>query len=267
MSGLRLDSALVERGLSTSRNRAAREIAAGNVLVDGSRIVKPAHRVDGTSRIELLAEDPWVARSAHKLLGAIDAFDLRPRIAGRICLDAGASTGGFTQVLLHHGARLVHAVDVGHDQLHPILRADARVHELSGHNLREMTPDWLGADQPVDLICADVSFISLTLLIAPLLGVLAAEGRMVLMVKPQFEAGRGALDKHGVVTDPRRRAQAVAQVAEAVCTAGGAVAGWAPSPLPGPAGNREYFLLVAPHSLGSQGEEPARIASAIVKEG
>lgn len=248
----RLDIALFDRGLVRSRNRAAREIAAGRVQVNRSVVRKPSHPVTPDDRIELTGRDPWVARSAHKLLGALTDFGLHTAPAGAICLDAGASTGGFTQVLLAGGARRVHALDVGHAQLAPELSADDRVHDLSGHNLRDLDPAWLAPDTAVDIAVADLSFISLTLVIEPLLAVTRPRGLLLLMVKPQFELRRSALDKHGVVTSAADRAEAVAGVIDSVLAAGAHVSAWVPSRLPGPAGNREYFLCVRPsRSVGS----------------
>lgn len=260
MSGppaIRLDTALVERGLARSRTRAAREIAAGRVTVDGAVVTKPSHPVHSGNALEIRAADPWVARSAHKLLGALEDLDLGDAPAGAVCLDAGASTGGFTQVLLARGARRVHAIDVGHDQLAPELRADRRVHSLEGHNLRALEPAWLAPDAAVDLVVADVSFISLTLLVGPLLAVTRPGGLLLLMVKPQFERSRAALDRHGVVHRPEERAEAVIGVVEALAGLGAEVLDWAPSRLPGPAGNREYFVCVrAPLSVGSSSAPP-----------
>ncbi|WAL41160.1 TlyA family RNA methyltransferase [Brevibacterium sp. BRM-1] len=263
----RLDAELAARGLAASRTRAAREIAAGRVRVDGSIAAKASQPVTADSAIELLDPDPWVARSAHKLLGALDALDLAPAVRGARALDAGASTGGFTQVLLAAGAARVSAVDVGHGQLDPALAADPRVADLPGTNLRDLDLAMLGG-APVDLVVADVSFISLTYLVGPLLGVCAPGARLLLMVKPQFEAGRTGLDKHGVVTSPAVRAQAVRTVAAALTAAGATVLAGAPSPLPGPAGNREYFLLArapgaedAPQSGWDPEEFTAQIAA------
>lgn len=270
----RLDRELVDRGLLTSRSRAAREIAAGRVDVNGRTVTKASAEVAATDELTVTEPDPWVARSAHKLLGALDAFDLvgpddmadpggpaepgNPAdptsiadtntsatgpLTGLTALDAGASTGGFTQVLLHHGVSEVWAVDVGHDQLAPVLREDPRVHVREGLNLRE-----LGAsDVPtVDLVVADVSFISLRLLLAPLLAATSAHGELLLMVKPQFELARSALDKHGVVTTVSNRRRAIDSVLDAVSEHDARVVDIAPSPLPGPSGNREYFLRVRP---------------------
>ncbi|WP_151952821.1 TlyA family RNA methyltransferase [Brevibacterium sp. Marseille-P9724] len=234
---LRLDAALVRRGLVRSRNRAQREIRAGRVAVDGQTATKPSATVSDTADITVDSADPWVARSAHKLIGALDAFALTP--SGLNCLDAGASTGGFTQVLLSRGAEHVWAVDVGTAQLDPGLRSSPAVTSLEEHNLRNLTGEWLGG-RKMQMTVADVSFISLTLIAQPLLE--NTEGDLVLMVKPQFEAGRSALDKHGVVTDPQARAEAVCSVAEHVEKLGGQLCGIVQSSLPGPTGNIEYFL-------------------------
>lgn len=256
-SPARLDRALVARGLVRSRTRAAREIAAGRVFVDDRAVTRAAHPTHPGSRLEVRAADPWVARSAHKLLGALTDLDCEDAPRAAVCLDAGASTGGFTQVLLDRGARRVHAVDVGHAQLDPALRSDPRVHSLEGHNLRELEPSWLAPDTAVDLVVADVSFISLTLLLDRLLAVARPGGLLLLMVKPQFELSRAALDKHGVAHCADDRAAAVVRVFDAVTRLGGAVLGWAPSRLPGPTGNREYFVCVrAPLSVGSSSVPP-----------
>ncbi|MFB9776523.1 TlyA family RNA methyltransferase [Brevibacterium otitidis] len=249
----RLDAALVTRGLAVSRNRAARQIAAGHVVVNGGAAQKASQKVSADDVIELRGEDPWVARSAHKLLGALEDFGLQDLPAGAVCLDAGASTGGFTQVLLAVGAAHVYAVDVGHDQLAPLLRADARVTNLEGTNLRHLQlhqlpplPEQQAGRQSsgVDLVVADVSFISLTLLLEPLLALTRPGGALLLMVKPQFERGRHAVNRNGVVTDPAERKAAVDTVAAAAQAAGATVHGWCETRLPGPSGNREYFIHI-----------------------
>ena len=244
----RIDAALVARGLATSRNRAARQIAAGHVLINGRPAQKPSQKVAAADVIDVSDDDPWVARSAHKLLGALSDFGLEDLPAGAVCLDAGASTGGFTQVLLAAGAAHVYAVDVGHDQLAAQLRADDRVTNMEGTNLRHLSRDQLPGLPPgapgVDLIVADVSFISLTLLIEPLLDLTRPGGTVLLMVKPQFERGRRAVNKHGVVTDPAERQAAIDSVADAATAAGAHVHGWVETRLPGPSGNREFFIHI-----------------------
>jgi 23S rRNA (cytidine1920-2'-O)/16S rRNA (cytidine1409-2'-O)-methyltransferase len=206
--------------------------------VDGVVAANPALDVTDSS-LSAAAADRYVSRAAHKLSAALD--DSGTAVPARV-LDAGASTGGFTQVCLERGAERVYAVDVGHGQLAPALRADPRVTVHEGVNLRDLTLGHVGG-APVGLIVADVSFISLTLLVAPLAGVLAPGGVALLLVKPQFEVGRAALGKGGVVTDPAAQAEAVAAVARAAAGVGWTVRWQGASPLPGTHGNREVFLL------------------------
>lgn len=245
----RLDTALTERGLARSRNRAARLIAAGAVTVNGLAASKASQRVAETDEVRVAVADPYVSRAAHKLIGALD--DLRVDPAGLRCLDAGASTGGFTQVLLERGAAHVDAVDVGHDQLATEIREDPRVTNREGRNLRDMRPGELGP--PVDLVVADVSFISLTVLL-PMLRDLSRPGaRIVAMIKPQFELARADLDSRGVVADARRRADAVRRVLDSATGLGLVLEGLAVSCLPGPSGNLECF---ARFSTGSRLSPP-----------
>lgn len=263
----RLDAAIVARGLASSRNRAAREIQAGRVKVDGAVITKPSQSVSPDAQIVLNDPDPWVARSAHKLLGAVEALGLDDAARGQVCLDAGASTGGFTQVLLSGGAAHVWAVDVGHGQLSESLASNPRVTNLEGTNLRDITVETLRGASPA-VIVADVSFISLTLLIGPLLRVCAPDALLLLMVKPQFETTRSSLDKHGVVTAPRDRAMAVETVAAEVTRAGAHVFAGCASSLPGPSGNREYFIAArAPGPQTSQLAAPAHTTPATTTPG
>ncbi|SDE43448.1 TlyA family RNA methyltransferase [Auraticoccus monumenti] len=236
---MRLDRALVEQGLARSRTRARQLVELGRVRVDGVVVSRPAAEV-GPQRLEVDDDDPWVSRAAHKLLGALD--DLSVTVPER-ALDAGASTGGFTQVLLSRGCRLVHAVDVGHGQLDPALRADPRVRVHERLNLRELTLAHLDGE-PVELVVADVSFISLTLLLPALAAVTRPDGRMLLMVKPQFEVGRERLGRGGVVRDPDLHRETVAAVAAAAADQGWEQQGLAPSRLPGADGNTEFFLLL-----------------------
>lgn len=234
----RLDRALVSGGQASSRSRAARLITSGQVQVNGKRVTKPSYLVARDDAVTVLSHDPWVSRAAHKLLGALDDLGLVP--AGR-ALDAGASTGGFTQVLRSRGCEPVYAVDVGHDQLADAVRGDPGVVVYEGLNLRELTLEHVQG-RPVDFVVADVSFISLTLLVEPLLGVLHPAGTALLMVKPQFEVGRGRLTKQGVVTDDTLRHEAVDAVATAAAQYGWLERSRVRSRLPGPAGNVEYFL-------------------------
>lgn len=234
---MRLDLALVARGLARSRAQAAELIAAGRVTVNGSAASKAAQRV--ADRDDIAADvEPWVSRAAHKLIGALESSGVR--VGGRV-LDAGASTGGFTQVCLARGAEVVYAVDVGHGQLAAPVRDDPRVRVHEGLNLRDLTLDHLDGAL-VDLVVGDVSFISLRLLLPPLLAVLTDDGAALLLVKPQFEVGREALGAGGVVRDDAlRRACVDAVVADANRL------GWRErwrgiSALPGASGNVEYFV-------------------------
>ena len=244
---MRLDAALVAQGLARSRGQARDLIDGGRVTVNGRPAAKASLPVgpDDTLAAET---DPWVSRAAHKLLGALDASGTE--VAGCRALDAGASTGGFTQVLLARGAEHVTAVDVGHGQLAEPVASDPRVTSHEGLNLRDLTPARVAA--PVDLVVADVSFISLTLLVAPLRSVARDGAVALLMVKPQFELGRAALDSRGVVADPARVPEAADLVARAAAEAGWREVWRGLSPLPGESGNREVFLkLVAePGAVG-----------------
>lgn len=231
---------LVERGLARSRAHAARLIAEGNVTVNGTTAGKASQPVKVGDSVDARV-DRWVSRAAHKLLGALDDTGLR--VPARV-LDAGASTGGFTQVCLERGARQVYAVDVGHDQLVAQLRVDERVTVHEGLNLRDLTLADLDS-APVDLVVGDVSFISLRLLLPGLLGVLAEHGEALLLVKPQFEVGRERLGSGGVVRDERLRRAAVDGVAEAAEELGWGESWRGVSRLPGTAGNVEYFLRLA----------------------
>jgi 23S rRNA (cytidine1920-2'-O)/16S rRNA (cytidine1409-2'-O)-methyltransferase len=239
----RLDAELVRRGLARSREQAAHLVDGGRVKVDGSIAAKPASQVQPSAAIVVeTGDDPgYVSRGAWKLQGALDVFiPSGLSVAGRRALDAGASTGGFTDVLLRNGVVHVDAVDVGYGQLAWSLRTDERVTVHDRTNVRELRPDQLGS--PVGLVVADLSFISLTLVLAALVGVCADGADLVLMVKPQFEVGRDSLGKGGVVREPALRAQAVRTVADAAAVHGLGVRGVTASPLPGPAGNVEYFV-------------------------
>jgi 23S rRNA (cytidine1920-2'-O)/16S rRNA (cytidine1409-2'-O)-methyltransferase len=241
---LRLDAELVRRGLARSRDHGAELIAAGRVTVNGHRAVKPATAVTVDADL-VVREDPdrpdYVSRGGHKLAGALAAFTPRGLVVvGRRCLDAGASTGGFTDVLLRAGAAEVVAVDVGYGQLAWALRSDERVVVHDRTNIRELTAELIGG--PVDLVVGDLSFISLRLVLEALVGVTRPDGDLVLMVKPQFEVGKERLGKGGVVRDAADRAAAVTAVATAAAERGWGAVGVATSPLPGPAGNVEYFL-------------------------
>ncbi|PSL03528.1 23S rRNA (cytidine1920-2'-O)/16S rRNA (cytidine1409-2'-O)-methyltransferase [Haloactinopolyspora alba] len=230
--------------MARSREHAAALVADGRVKLGGRPAAKVATQVS-TAEPVLVTEpatgEEYVSRGGHKLAGALDAFaDRGPRVAGRRCLDAGASTGGFTDVLLRRGAASVVAVDVGYGQLAWSLRSDQRVEVLDRTNVRDLTAE--SVHPPVELVVGDLSFISLRLVLAPLLTVCAARADLILMVKPQFEVGRESVGKGGVVRDPALRAEAVSRVAQAGSEHGLGVAGVTASPLPGPSGNVEYFL-------------------------
>jgi 23S rRNA (cytidine1920-2'-O)/16S rRNA (cytidine1409-2'-O)-methyltransferase len=235
----RLDRELVRRGLARSRSHAQAMINAGQVLVDGSIVERPAEQVSASAVIHA-PEDRYVSRAAHKLTGALD--DLQLSVAGR-ALDAGASTGGFTQVLLARGCREVIAVDVGSGQLAPDLRADPRVMVRERTNLRHLRLDDIGG-VAVDLVVADVSFISLELLVGPLAAVTREDGWMLLLVKPQFEVGRELLGKGGVVREPAYQIRAISSVIDAAGEYGWHGVAAVRSRLPGVSGNREFFVLL-----------------------
>ena len=236
----RVDVELVRRGLARSRQQAAELIGAGKVSIDGLPAVKPGTAVAVTAALTVAddGERGWVSRGAHKLIGALDAFGIA--VEGRRCLDAGASTGGFSEVLLDRGAVEVVAADVGYGQLAWSLRCDPRVLVVERTNARDLSPEAIGG--PVDLVVADLSFISLTTVLPALIGCARPSADIVPMVKPQFEVGRGQVGAGGVVHDPQLRAGSVLAVAGRAEELGWHTVGVAASPLPGPAGNVEYFL-------------------------
>jgi len=240
----RLDAELVRRGLARSREQAVELIDAGRVEVRGTVARKAAAMVDPADPVRVVgadAGDGYVSRGGHKLAGALAALaPLGLAVAGRRCLDAGASTGGFTDVLLRNGAAAVVAVDVGYGQLAWALRGDPRVEVHDRTNVRSLTPEQIGG--PVQLTVADLSFISLRLVLGALCACTAEDGDLLPMVKPQFEVGRGRVGDGGVVRDPGLRAEAVLEVAGYAAQLGLGVAGVTPSPLPGPSGNVEFFL-------------------------
>jgi 23S rRNA (cytidine1920-2'-O)/16S rRNA (cytidine1409-2'-O)-methyltransferase len=239
---MRLDTELVRRGLARSREQAADLIEAGRVAVAGQTAGKAASQVGQDAAIVVEGSErgaEYASRGGRKLEGALAAFpDLL--VAGRRCLDAGASTGGFTDVLLRAGAAQVVAVDVGYGQLAWALRTDPRVSVLDRVNVRQLTPEQV-APAP-GLVTADLSFISLVLVLPALAACAAVDADFLLLVKPQFEVGKGKVGAGGVVRDPAQREAAVAAVAEAAQQSGLGVRGIVASPLPGPSGNVEYFL-------------------------
>jgi 23S rRNA (cytidine1920-2'-O)/16S rRNA (cytidine1409-2'-O)-methyltransferase len=239
----RLDLLLVNRGLSESRARAGVLIRAGQVLVRERVVDKPGTEVPNDAEVRVRAADGWASRGAHKLLGALEAMPwLGETIRGADCLDIGASTGGFTDVLLRHGARQVVALDVGYGQLHWRLRTDPRVTVLDRVNVRELAPGRLPFAPGV--ITCDTSFISLTRFLDVIWRELIPGGFAVLLVKPQFEVGREQVGKGGVVLDETQRRAALDRVESAAQGLGFAVVGSCDSPLPGPKGNREWLLVL-----------------------
>jgi 23S rRNA (cytidine1920-2'-O)/16S rRNA (cytidine1409-2'-O)-methyltransferase len=238
----RLDAELVRRKLARSREQAAQLVEAGRVRVHGNVARKVAAMIDPADPVLVTGEDPateYVSRGGHKLAGALKAFATL-EVAGRRCLDAGASTGGFTDVLLRAGARQVVAVDVGYGQLAWPIRTNDRVVVLERTNVRTLTPDVIGG--VVDLTVADLSFISLRLVLPALTACTAADGDLALMVKPQFEVGKERVGPGGVVRDPALRAEAVLDVTTVAAGLGLGVADVTASPLPGPSGNVEFFV-------------------------
>lgn len=240
----RLDAELVRRGLARSRDHAAQLVETGRVSVGGQVAAKPATQVDLAAAVLVRedSDDPhYVSRGGHKLSGALGAFGPRGLVvAGRRALDAGASTGGFTDVLLRAGVESVAAVDVGYGQLAWSLRTDPRVRVYDRTNVRDLLPGTIGGT--VDLVVADLSFIPLTLVLPALIGCSREDADLVLMVKPQFQVGRERLGSGGVVRDPELRATAVMEVARSAHGLGLGTRGVVASPLPGPSGNVEYFL-------------------------
>ncbi len=244
MAKLRLDVRLVELGLVETRNLAQRLIMAGSVRVDGQMVLKPSHIVTEVTRIELVERQRYVSRGGEKLEGALSAFDLTD-IAGYSCADIGCSTGGFTDCLLQHGAASVISVDSGHGDFHWKLRSDPRVTLLEHTNARSL----IALPKTVNLVCVDVSFISLRIIFPVIKGWLLENGGMVItLIKPQFEAGREEADKgRGVIRDPAIHTRVLREVLSEAEKEGFAISGLIRSPLEGPKGNREFLAhLVYP---------------------
>ncbi len=265
MVSSRLDVAIAARGLATSRTSAARLIADGLVTVDGRPALKPSVLVSGTSEVVVASVDHYVSRAAHKLLAALDAFAVP--VAGRTVLDVGASTGGFTQVLLERGAKRVIALDVGHGQLAPVIRSDERVVVAEGVNARYLTKQALegiarGESLP-DLVVADVSFIGLGLVLPAVVESLGAKIDIVALIKPQFEVGRGGV-REGIVRDAGLREDAVAGVLWSAWDLGLGTAGIISSPIAGTAGNQEYLAWFST-GVGTNPTEWMEQVSALAK--
>lgn len=240
MTRRRLDVELVRRHLARSREQAQEFITDGLVVVNGLMATKAASQVDEAAAIKVNASevDDYVSRGAHKLIGALDAFGVSA--SNKVVLDAGASTGGFSDVLLRRGAAHIYCVDVGYGQLAWKIASDERTTVIDRTNIRYLKPEDLG--EQVDLIVADLSFISLETVLPALASVLKLEGEALLMVKPQFEVGKELLGPGGVVTDNSQRVDAVNKIANKAFELGLGMAGVVASPLPGPSGNVEYFL-------------------------
>lgn len=255
----RLDRVVPALGLARSRSQATELIAAGGVRVDGATASKSGLRIAPGSRISVSGSDHYVGRAAHKLIAGLDAFGLDAQ--GSVALDIGASTGGFTQVLLERGARAVLAIDVGRDQLASELREDDRVHLVEGRNARDLTPENLAADTGIaeapNLVVADLSFISLGLVFPAIAKCAAADAELVLLVKPQFEVGRV---RDGVVTSPALWAEAMRIVLRAAHASGFAAQALAASPISGGQGNREFLAHFSRGSAPLPTEWEGRIA-------
>ena len=240
-SKVRVDQLLVDRGLAESREKAKALLLAGAVTVNGVRVEKPGHAVAGDSRVEVAGKLRYVSRGGLKLERALEQFGVDP--AGRVCVDVGSSTGGFTDCLLQRGAGRVYAVDVGHGQLDWKLRKDPRVVVREGINARYLKPEDIG--EPASLGVCDVSFISLTLIVPVIASLLTANGEMIILIKPQFEVGREQVGKGGIVRDPALHEAACAKIRAAV-EALQFYTAIIESPILGAEGNRE-FLLYASH--------------------
>lgn len=238
--GERLDNALVMRGLCATRNRAKTSISEGNVKVNGIVCMKPAQNVTDTDVLQVTNPLPFVGRGGLKLAFALAEFQLS--VAGLSCLDIGASTGGFTDCMLQNGAAHVLAVDVGHDQLAPELRADTRVLALDGMDIRNLPPDTEGL--PADFVSCDASFISLKHILPVLPPLMKPHAKAVMLVKPQFEAGRSAVGKNGIVRDAKIRAQVLQDIRNAAAQAGLLPLADCESPVKGGSGNTEFLLLL-----------------------
>lgn len=241
VSRQRLDLLLVARGLAISREKAARMILAGSVSVAGQRVDKAGALVPSGAEVAVATGPRFVSRGGDKLVRALEVFHLDP--AGLVCLDVGASTGGFTHCLLERGAERVYAVDVGHGQLDQRLRADGRVVVMERVNARSLPRD--GFDPRPVLATVDVSFISLEKVLPAVLSVLTADGQVLALVKPQFEVGRDRVGRGGVVRSPAEHRAVLERAARLAILMGAHVRGVVPSPLVGPKGNREFFLWLS----------------------
>ncbi len=265
---VRVDIALVERGLARSRNQGAALVDAGRVLIDGRAARKASQDVLDESSLKVLEAVDYVSRAGHKLASALDHFGALD-LQGKIALDVGASTGGFTDVLLRRGVSRVVAIDVGHDQMVSELKENSRVTAVEGFNARELSPETLkaaiGESPKFEVVVADLSFISLTLVLDAMFSV-APGADFVLLVKPQFEVGKKSLTAKGIVTDHRLRAESVMQVLEHASKLGLGVCDIVKSELPGTHGNTEYILWMSAQSTSYPSEWSERV-EALAREG
>ena len=253
MSKVRLDVEMVKRGLSPSREKARAEIMAGEVRVNGVRAEKAGQEIPEEAEIVVVGEAiPFVSRGGLKLDKAVKVFSIN--LEGRVCADIGASTGGFTDVMLQNGASHVYAIDVGYGQLDWKLRNDDRVTVMERTNARNMAPDWF--DQKVTFASIDVSFISLKLILPPLYQCLEEEGEVVALIKPQFEAGRNEVGKNGVIRDCSVHARICEEIMRFASNSGYAVKDLSYSPITGPKGNIEFLLYMQKSSTKNIPDEP-----------
>ena len=259
MKGKRLDQRLTELGLAESREKAKATIMSGLVYVNGQKSDKPGTPVSDDARIEVRgAACPWVSRGGFKLAKALEVFEINP--AGYVCIDCGASTGGFTDVLLKNGAARVYAVDVGYGQLAWSLRTDARVTVMERTNARNLTPDMF--PESMDMAVMDLSFISIRLILPAVHALLKPEGECVCLIKPQFEAGRADVGKKGVVRDRSVHERVLREMCAFFPTAGYALAGLDYSPVRGPEGNIEYLAYLRKGTLPGMEPDIAAIVAA-----
>ena len=257
---LRADVALVRRGLAPSRERAQRLIESGLATLNGKPLARSSARVSDDDRLDVLGSDlPYVGRGGFKLAHALAAFGADP--SGRVCMDVGASTGGFTDVLLRAGAKLVYAIDVGSDQLAPSLRSDPRVVSMEHTNARALRADMF--PQPPRFAAMDVSFISIRLILPSALAILGPEGRMIALIKPQFEAGPHRLGKKGVVSDPAVHADVLREMIAFAPSLGWRIRAIEPSPIAGGSGNLEFLADFVPDCAGAPSVDEARIREVV----
>ena len=245
---MRLDAALFAKGMCSSRNRAQTLIADGHVTVNGIVCLKASRTVSDTDEIHVTESLPYVGRGGYKLSYALAEFQLN--LSGLSCLDIGASTGGFTDCMLQNGAASILAVDVGHDQFAEELKNHPGVTLMEGTDIRTLSPDSVGL--PADFAACDVSFISLTQILPVLPPLLRAHANLVLLVKPQFEAGRQALNKHGIVKDEKLRLRAVKNIQDTAALYGFIALGFCESPIQGGSGNIEYLLYLRKSGSGNE---------------